>query len=120
MEVAIIPTDIDSLAAPVRALSEAQKNYLILEAYKNNLINQYNDTQIMNKDIFRVLKEQREHLKFIKEMTVDTQMEFEQQAADFLIAVMRQDPQLREKIGEELARKFQKKAIIQDIEINVN
>ena len=116
----IIPIELDALPVPVRVLKESQKSYMTLLQYEQQLVNVYNQTGEMPRDFFRVQKLKLDLLKFIKEMTLDTQATFEQQAATLLVEIAREDPDLRKKLGAEAARRYFQSRQVIDVEVSSN
>lgn len=106
--VALIPIEIDALPAPIRIVKEAQKKYLTLEIYLRNIVNTYNETGVMSRDFFKIIKEQREWAKLMGDLTKETQNKFDQIAGDVLIQIARERPELRKALGEQAAREFLK------------
>jgi hypothetical protein len=107
MSTSIIPIDLDALPVPIRVVKEAQKQYDIIKIYLAALVQTYNETGVMDKDFWRAMKELREWLRIIKELTLDTQQSFEQQSVDLLMELAKHDPGLRAKLGAEMARRYQ-------------
>jgi hypothetical protein len=121
MSISIIPIELDALPCPIRVVSESQKKYANLNAVMLNslkpmldrVLTTYEQTGVIDPEFYKILKEMREtqklqleYLKFIQEMTSGAQATMEQHTVDILVALVKNDADLRKKLGEKAARMY--------------
>ena len=99
-------------------MSEAQYRYLQNETLIADMLQRYEQTQVLPVDYHRLIKSQLEIIKLVSGLTGEVQRDFEEVVVGALLDMVKRYPHLKAELDENVARDFMARRTVRHLKPN--